>query len=142
MMQREIHLCADIITNMIERDITFIPLDKIGIGDVLSPIDPKEHYKRAVGPIEHEDLDECAIDIRNIGWTLGNDCPYRCKHCYSMSAREKGMNFTTEIIDRVVGQLALNGIETVNLGGNEPLFTNGIDPKATLLPHIIDKARR
>lgn len=104
----------------------------------LSVVDPKLHYKVSIGPIEHKELDECAIDIRNIGWTLGNDCPYRCTHCYSMSAREKGMNLTPEIIKRVVNQLALNGVETVNLGGNEPLFTNGPNPKATLLPSIID----
>lgn len=104
----------------------------------ISEIDPKQHYLGNIGPVEHEELDEVDIDIRNVGWTLGNDCPYRCNHCYSMSAREKGMNMTTEIIDRVVNQLFLNNIETVNLGGNEPLFTNGLDPRATLLPYIID----
>lgn len=104
-----------------------------------SSINPKEHYLRQVGPIEYEELSECEIDIKNIGWTLGNDCPYRCKHCYSMSAREKGMNLSTEIIDRVVDQLVINSIEMVNLGGNEPLFTNGLNPKDTLLPYIIDR---
>src|SRR3990167_964207 len=113
--------------------------DIIPLANVNSPgIDPKEHYAKQVGPIEHEELEECAIDIRNIGWTLGNDCPYRCSHCYSMSAREKGMNLDTDIVDRVVNELAKNGVETVNLGGNEPLFTNGLDPKDTLLPYIID----
>lgn len=104
----------------------------------LSNVDSKLHYMGNIGPIEHEELDEVAVDIRNVGWTLGNDCPFKCKQCYSMSAREKGMNMTVEIIDRVVDQLALNGIETVNLGGNEPIFTNGLDAKATLLPYIID----
>lgn len=99
--------------------------------------DPREHYRRNVAPVEHAELDECPIDIRNIGWTLGNDCPYRCNHCYSMAAREKGMNFSTEIIDRVVSQLALNGVEMINLGGNEPLFTNGLNPRDTLIPYII-----
>jgi radical SAM protein with 4Fe4S-binding SPASM domain len=101
-------------------------------------IDPKEHFDRQVGPIEHPNLDECPITIRNIGWTLGNDCPYRCTHCYSMSAREKGMNFSVDIIDRIVSELASNGVETVNLGGNEPLFTNGANPRDTLLPYILD----
>lgn len=105
---------------------------------VVSEIDPTEHFRRQVGPIEHEDLKECEIDIKNIGWTLGNDCPYRCTHCYSMSAREKGMDFTPVIVDRVVEQLASVGVETVNLGGNEPLFTNGSNPANTLLPRIID----
>ncbi len=43
------------------------------------------------------------------------------------------------MIDRVVDQLAVNGVETVNLGGNEPLYTNGANPKATLLPYIIER---
>jgi radical SAM protein with 4Fe4S-binding SPASM domain len=101
-------------------------------------IDATEHFRRTdVGPIEHPELDECPTTIRNIGWTLGNDCPYRCTHCYSMTARDKGMDFTPQIIDRIVEQLAINGVETVNLGGNEPLFTNGPNPKDTLLPRII-----
>ncbi|MCP2258150.1 radical SAM additional 4Fe4S-binding SPASM domain-containing protein [Streptoalloteichus tenebrarius] len=119
--------------------IVRFPWERQGARLPLSVIDPKEHFERAVGPIEHEDLDECEITIRNIGWTLGNDCPYRCTHCYSMSAREKGMNFSPEIIERIVDQLAANGVETVNLGGNEPLFTNGANPRDTLLPQIIDR---
>lgn len=100
-------------------------------------VDPTEHFRRQVGPIEHTDLAEVPAEIRNIGWTLGNDCPYRCTHCYSMSARDKGMDFTPAIVDRIVAQFAGVGVETVNLGGNEPLFTNGPDPSATLLPRII-----
>lgn len=103
----------------------------------LIQIDPAAHYLREVGPIEHTELDECTIEIRNIGWTLGNDCPYRCNHCYSMAARHKGMDLSPQIIDRVVGELVSNGVETVNVGGNEPLFTNGLYPKKTLLPYII-----
>lgn len=100
-------------------------------------IDATEHFRRQVGPIENTHLDECAINISNVGWTLGNDCPYRCTHCYSMSAREKGMDFSLEIVDRIIGQLAANNVETVNLGGNEPLFTNGPNPGNTLLPRIV-----
>lgn len=98
-----------------------------------------DHYTQNLATIEHEHLSECAIEIKNIGWTLGNDCPYRCKHCYSMSARLKGKDMSIEMIDRIVSQLAKNGVETVNLGGNEPLFTNGIKAKDTLLPYIIGK---
>src|SRR6185436_14842900 len=83
------------------------------------------------------DLPEAPATIRNIGWTLGNDCPYRCTHCYSMNARQKGADISVEMIDRVVDQLSINGVETVNLGGNEPLFTNGANPRNTLLPYII-----
>jgi radical SAM protein with 4Fe4S-binding SPASM domain len=104
------------------------------------PFDPLEHYKLDVGPThEFAQLSETPACIRNIGWTLGNDCPYRCTHCYSMSARQKGKNMSRADVNRIVSQLALNGIETVNLGGNEPLFTNGPNPKDTLLPQIIQE---
>ena len=97
----------------------------------------QSHYARAPIPVEFPDLDECDIEIKNIGWTLGNDCPYRCSHCYSMSARRKGQDLSRAIVDRVVDQLVVNGIETVNLGGNEPIFTNGLNIAHTLLPYII-----
>jgi radical SAM protein with 4Fe4S-binding SPASM domain len=109
---------------------------------VLPVFDPEEHYLRALGPThEFGSLPETPPSIRNIGWTLGNDCPYRCTHCYSMSARRKGRNMTRGAVERVVEQLAANGVETVNLGGNEPLFTNGPRPADTLLPYIIEKLR-
>lgn len=77
------------------------------------------------------------VSIENIGWTLGNDCPYRCKHCYSFIARVKGKDIETKYIDRIIDQLNVNRIKTVNLGGNEPIFTNGLDIKKTKLPYII-----
>lgn len=77
------------------------------------------------------------VKIENIGWTLGNDCPYRCTHCYSTIVRNKGRDLTKQDIDRIVEQLASINIKTVNLGGNEPIFTNGPNPKNTLLPYII-----
>ncbi len=99
---------------------------------------PLLHYKLNIGPVsEFEAAKETTPTIKNIGWTLGNDCPYRCTHCYSMNAREKGANLEKWMIDRIVEQLADIGVETVNLGGNEPLFTNGINPNDTLLPYII-----
>src|SRR5262245_1735054 len=102
--------------------------------------DSLEHYKLNTGPTdEFGSLPQTEPTIRNIGWTLGNDCPYRCTHCYSMNAREKGRDMSAPMIDRVVDQLKINGVETVNLGGNEPLFTNGANPKKTLLPYIIEK---
>lgn len=100
--------------------------------------DPELHYRGHTAPIEHPDLDECPRTIENIGWTLGNDCPYRCTHCYSMSARRKGMNLERPMIDRIVSQLAALDVKTVNLGGNEPIFTNGVDVRASLLPYIIE----
>ncbi|MGI8984023.1 MAG: radical SAM/SPASM domain-containing protein [Acidimicrobiales bacterium] len=107
---------------------------------VSAGFDPFEHYELSKGPTdEFGDLPEAPATIRNIGWTLGNDCPYRCTHCYSMNARQKGADMTVAMIDRVVDQLAVNGVETVNLGGNEPLYTNGANPKDTLLPYIVER---
>lgn len=98
-----------------------------------------QHYKLNTGPTdEFGKYPECEPTIRNIGWTLGNDCPYRCTHCYSMNARVKGKDMSKSMVDRIVDQLASVGVETVNLGGNEPLFTNGPNPKNTLLPYIIE----
>lgn len=76
--------------------------------------------------------------FKNIGWTLGNACPCNCKHCYSMQVREQGQDLTVEVIDRIIEQLLLLDVETVNFGGNEPIFTNGINPKDSLLPYIIN----
>ncbi|OQA93168.1 MAG: pyrroloquinoline quinone biosynthesis protein PqqE [Microgenomates group bacterium ADurb.Bin219] len=104
----------------------------------IKQIDPREHYTREVGPIEHDELEECQTDIRNVGWTLGNACPYECPQCYSLSARERGANLTPQIIDRIIDQLSRVGVTTVNLGGNEPFFTNGLDRRNTLLPYIIN----
>lgn len=86
---------------------------------------------------EFETLEECEYKIKNIGWTLGNDCPYKCNHCYSMSVRNKGMDLTKEIVDTIIDKICSLNVETVNLGGNEPIFTNGLDIKKTMLPYII-----
>lgn len=80
--------------------------------------------------------------IKNIGWTLGNDCPCKCKHCYSMSVREKGKNLSKEIIDKVMEQIEKLGVETVNLGGNEPIFTNGLNVQKSLLPYILKELNK
>lgn len=75
--------------------------------------------------------------IENIGWTIGNDCPFRCPHCYSSIVRNRGRNLEIKDVDRIVEQLVSVGVKTVNLGGNEPLFTSGPDPRKTILPHIL-----
>lgn len=77
------------------------------------------------------------LQIENIGWTLGNECPYKCPQCYSMMVRSKGRDLEKKDVDRIVKQIASIGVKTINLGGNEPIFTNGINPKDTLLPYII-----
>jgi len=81
---------------------------------------------------------ESKPQYRNVGWSLGNDCPLKCVQCYSRVAREKGANLATETVDRIVAQLTELGVRTVNLGGNEPIYTNGLDPRQSLLPYIID----
>lgn len=80
--------------------------------------------------------------IKNIGWTLGNNCPCKCKHCYSFSVRKKGKNLTTEIVDKVINQIQKLNVETVNLGGNEPIFTNGLDINKSILPYILKELNR
>lgn len=87
---------------------------------------------------KHPELPECPSEIKNIGWSLGNACPYHCKQCYSLSVRKKGMDITTEMVDRVISQIEKLQVKTVNIGGNEPWFTNGITG-SSILPYIIEK---
>jgi len=100
---------------------------------------PTEHYETRGPTDEFGNASETPSVIKNVGWTLGNYCPHKCKHCYSACARLPGANMTKEIVDRIVDQLYKNNIETVNLGGNEPIFTNGMNPKDSLLPYIVEK---
>jgi len=78
--------------------------------------------------------------FKNIGWSLGNACPFHCVQCYSRSVRKSGKNLDKVLVDRIFNELSKLSIETINLGGNEPIYTNGLDPKKSLLPYIIDKA--
>ena len=103
----------------------------------VSTYEAENHYYQTDYARQFEGVSECSANIKNIGWTLGNDCPYRCSHCYSMSARRKGADFSEWMVERIVGELKGNGVETVNLGGNEPIFTNGLDVRKSLLPQII-----
>ncbi len=76
--------------------------------------------------------------FENIGWTVGNHCNASCGHCYSWKVRKDSREFlTTDDVDRVVAQLVRLGIKTVNLGGNEPIYTHGPDIRQTILPYII-----
>ena len=76
--------------------------------------------------------------FENIGWTVGNHCNASCGHCYSWKVRKDSSEFLTHAdVDRVVEQLVRLGIKTVNLGGNEPIYTHGADIRQTILPYII-----
>lgn len=86
----------------------------------------------------HPDLDECDCHISNIGWSLGNACPCRCKQCYSLDVRKQGKDLTIEIIDKIISQIEKLDVKTVNIGGNEPWFTNGLEGKS-LFPYIIEQ---
>jgi len=94
-----------------------------------------DEFKKAV---KHPELKECEFKIRNIGWSLGNACPCNCKQCYSLSVRNKGMDISKKMVDRVVSQINKLDVKTVNLGGNEPWYTNGLDGKS-ILPYILKK---
>ena len=86
----------------------------------------------------HEDLEECEAHISNIGWSLGNACPCKCKQCYSFDVRKQGKDLTIEIIDKIISQIEKLDVKTVNIGGNEPWFTNGLDGES-LFPYIIEQ---
>ena len=54
-----------------------------------------------------------------------------------MSVRKKGKDLSKDIVDRIINQICTLNVETVNLGGNEPIFTNGLDVSKSLLPYIL-----
>ena len=80
--------------------------------------------------------------FENIGWTVGNHCNATCGHCYSWKVRKDSREFLTrEDVIRVVEQLKRLGVKTVNLGGNEPIYTHGPAIRETILPFIIRTLR-
>lgn len=76
---------------------------------------------------------------KNIGWSLGNVCPMRCQQCYSRVTRTGDATLTEPVIDHIIRQMSDLGVESINLGGNEPIYTNGSTESVSLLPTIIDK---
>lgn len=86
----------------------------------------------------NDDYDKKYPTIHNVGWSLGNSCPYSCKHCYSKIIRNSNLFITKDMIDKIILQLSKLDVKTVNLGGNEPWFTNGLNDES-LLPYIIEK---
>ena len=97
------------------------------------------HYNTKRYVEEYTGLDEMKANYKNVGWSLGNACPLHCKQCYSRSARKPGLNLNKNLIDRIISQLKRIGVKTVNLGGNEPIYTNGLNPRDSLLPYILDE---
>jgi radical SAM protein with 4Fe4S-binding SPASM domain len=80
--------------------------------------------------------------FENIGWTVGNHCNARCGHCYSWKVRKDSSEFLNKSdVIRIVDQLSRLGVKTVNLGGNEPIYTHGPAIRETILPFIIRTLR-
>jgi len=77
--------------------------------------------------------------IKNVGWTVGNYCNARCKHCYSWKVRRGKDDLHNGEVDKIVGELLKLGVETLNLGGNEPIFTNGPEIEKSVLPYMVKK---
>ena len=75
--------------------------------------------------------------IQQVGWSLGNHCNARCGHCYSWTVREGTRTLDWEDALRVMDQLESMDVQTVNLGGNEPIYTHGPKPESSMLPRII-----
>lgn len=76
--------------------------------------------------------------IRNIGWSLGNYCNAKCEHCYSWQVRQSEQELSRGDVDTIEDKLVELGVQTVNIGGNEPIFTNGPKWRESLLPYIIE----
>lgn len=79
--------------------------------------------------------------FRSVGWSLGSACPYDCKHCYSRTMRVGDHLLTPSIVERFVAELADVGVRCVTLGGNEPIYTNGLSLRDTQLPSIVRALR-
>jgi radical SAM protein with 4Fe4S-binding SPASM domain len=77
--------------------------------------------------------------FKNVGWTVGSYCNASCDHCYSRRARSNSVELTRADIDCIVEKLAAFGVQTVNLGGNEPAFTHGPRLSDSMLPYIIER---
>ena len=75
--------------------------------------------------------------VRRSGWSLGTTCPFSCRHCYTAASRQKSGELTVEHINAVIDTFVALGVESVVLGGNEPIYAGGADPRSSLLPLII-----
>lgn len=93
---------------------------------------------RSNGPAQDGTPVRRDLSFENIGWTVGNHCNARCGHCYSWKVRKDSREFlTTDDVDTIIRQLKSIDVQTVNLGGNEPVYTHGPEIRRTILPYII-----
>jgi radical SAM protein with 4Fe4S-binding SPASM domain len=83
------------------------------------------------------------INIQTAGWSVGTYCNADCAHCYSVQVRNNSNTsafLSKHEIDLIIDNLVRSNVKIVNLGGNEPIYTNGPDASASLLPYIIRQA--
>ncbi len=81
--------------------------------------------------------------FRNVGWTIGSHCNAHCAHCYSREQRKhqpRGLH--EQELERVIAQLVALGVCSVNLGGNEPIFTHGPQLQDSRLPWLLQRLHR
>lgn len=82
-----------------------------------------------------------AVTLKRAGWSLGAACPYGCKHCYTRETRALSRELSRDELESVVDSLAAHGVQSVVLGGNEPIYAGGPNPHESLLPHIVTTLR-
>lgn len=88
--------------------------------------------------LEMTSADSAMIKKWNVGWTIGNYCNATCGHCYSWQLRRTSENFLSiKDVERIIEGLISIGTNSVNLGGNEPIFTHGSKLSDSILPVII-----
>lgn len=78
--------------------------------------------------------------LEQVGWSLGNYCNARCEHCYSWQVRKSTRSLEPAEAAHILDALVEAGVKTVNLGGNEPIFTHGPNVGRSMLPAIIRAA--
>lgn len=74
---------------------------------------------------------------------MGSHCDARCAHCYSQAQRARAGQALTELeLERIIEQLVALGVRSVNLGGNEPIFTHGPSLEHSRLPWLLRRSSR
>lgn len=80
--------------------------------------------------------------INNAGWSIGAYCNANCIHCYSKDIRRNSDLLTKEDIITVLDKLDAFGIHTLNLGGNEPIFTHSLKAEESILPFLVCEVKK
>lgn len=59
----------------------------------------------------------------SVQWSITGRCNYKCRHCFMSAPDYEGEDLTPEQCDRILDELADNGIFNVSLTGGEPLVS-------------------